>query len=126
MTDLEAELRHDRTLRNAAKRLLRHDVAAVKGDVSERGLGGRMLDRARDGASEAAQGAAGYADEHRAQVGTGLAVGIGALLAYIFRDRVMGFLEGLFEEDRTPLESAYDRARDEAERLADTARSYLD
>ncbi|APE28669.1 hypothetical protein [Aurantiacibacter gangjinensis] len=122
MADLERQLRHDRTLRNAAKRLVKFDIACVKGDVSDRGVGGRALDRAKDGAAGIAESTAEYADTHRTQVGIGIALAMIAAVAYLFRDRLADMIFGLFEKDEEPLE----RAAKAAEQFADDVRSYFD
>ncbi|MFB0611361.1 hypothetical protein [Aurantiacibacter poecillastricola] len=124
MADLEYQLHEDRVLRDAAKRLVKADIAFVKGDMSQKGLGGRMADRAKDGAADIAENAAEYADTHRTEVGTGLAVGILALIAWIFRDRLADAVYAMFH-DKSALEEAADRAAEMAEHITDDARSFL-
>lgn len=121
MADLRSQLHEDRMLRDAAKRLVKNDMAFVRGDVSRKGLGGRFADRAKDGAAELADTAGSYADTHRAQVGTGLVVGVAAVVGWIFREQLAEAVYDLFH-DKGPLEQAADKA----EQLARNARSYLD
>lgn len=121
MPDLEAELKEDLMLRNAAKRLVKADLGFVKGDVAQKGIGSRAAGRAREGAADIAENAADYADTHRVQVGTGIAVAVAAFAGWIFRDRLADAIYGLFHE-KGPLE----KAADKAEQLAEDARSLID
>ena len=121
MADLQEQLHEDRMLRDAAKQLVKADVASVKGDVSRKGLGGRVVDRAKDGAAELTDNATDFADTHRTQVGTGIVVAVAAIAGWIFRDRLADALYDLFH-DKGPLEQAAEKA----EQLARDARSYID
>lgn len=121
MADLERELQEDLMLRNAAKRLVKADIGYLKGDMAEKGVGGRVADRAKDGAADIAENAADYADTHRAQVGTGIAVAIVALLGWIFRDRLADAVYDMLHE-----KGLLERTADKAEQLAEDARSLLD
>ncbi len=121
MADLQRQLHEDRMLRDAAKRLVKNDMAHVKGDVSRKGLGTRFVDRTKDGVAELADTTGHYADTHRAQLGTGLIVGVAALAGWIFRDQLAEAVYDLFH-DKSPLEQAADKV----EQVAQNARSYLD
>lgn len=121
MADLESDLRQDRALRNAAKRLVKADLGFLKGDVAEKGLGGRIADRAKDGAAGIAESAADFAGENKLQVGTGLVVAAAAFAGWIFRDRLGDAIYDLFHS-KGPLEEAAERV----EQLAEDARSLID
>lgn len=121
MADLEHDLREDRALRNAAKQLVKADISFLKGDMVQKGLGARAVDRAKDGAADIAENTVEYASENRLQVGTGIALAIVAFAGWIFRDRLSDAVYGLFHE-KGPLE----KAADKAEQLAEDARSLLD
>ena len=97
MADLASKLRQDRTLRNAAKRLIKTDIAHVRGDVSARGIGGRAIDRMKDGAAEIADDASDYADTHRGQLGAGIALAVIGAVGWFFRDRLADAIYDLFE-----------------------------
>lgn len=121
MADLERELKEDLMLRNAAKRLVKADLGFLKGDMAQKGLGSRVADRARDGAADIAENATDYADTHRVQVGTGIAVALAALLGWIFRDRLADAVYDMLHE-----KGLLERTADKAEQLAEDARSLLD
>lgn len=121
MPDLQHQLREDRALRNAAKRLVKADVAFVKGDVAQKGIGSRIAGRAKEGAAGMAENTADYADENRAIVGTGVAIAIAAVVGWIFRDRLADAVYDLFHE-----KGPFEKAADKAEQLADKARSLVD
>ncbi|WP_338244754.1 hypothetical protein [Aurantiacibacter hainanensis] len=121
MADLERELKEDLMLRNAAKRLVKADLAFLKGDMAQKSLGGRVADRAKDGAADMAENAADYADTHRVQVGTGVAVAIAAIAAWIFRDRLADAVYDMLHE-----KSLLEKGAERAEQLAEDARSLID
>ncbi|WP_120078510.1 hypothetical protein [Aurantiacibacter odishensis] len=121
MADLEHQLQQDRALRNAAKRLVKADFGFVKGDMAQKGLGGRIAGRAKDGAADIAESTADYASEHRLQVGTGIAVAVAAFAGWIFRDRLADAVYNLFHE-----KGLMEQAADKAEQLAEDARSLFD
>lgn len=121
MADLENQLEQDRALRNAAKRLVKSDLGFVKGDMARKGIGGRIVGRAKDGAAGIAENTADYASENRVQVGTGIALAAAAFAGWIFRDRLADAVYDLFH-DKGPLEEAAEKA----EQLAEDARSWFD
>ncbi|MWV28072.1 hypothetical protein [Aurantiacibacter rhizosphaerae] len=121
MTDLQTQMHEDRMLRDAAKRMVKSDVAYVKGDMSCKGLGGRFVDRIKDGASELSDNTHEYADTHRAQVGTGIAVAVAAFFGWKYREQLADAVYDLFHE-KTPVE----KVSEKAEQLARDARSYFD
>lgn len=79
------ELRH---LRNVSKGLLRDDVAFLKGERGGKRVGPRLMEKASGSARDAASNAAGLAGEHKAKIGTGVALGVATFTAWIFRDRI--------------------------------------
>ncbi|GAA5050349.1 hypothetical protein GCM10023208_09240 [Erythrobacter westpacificensis] len=121
MADIEQQLHEDRALRNAAKRLVKADLGFVKGDMAEKGIGGRIAGRAKDGAADIAENTADYAGEHRLQVGTGFFIAAAAFAGWIFRDRLADAVYNLFHE-KGPLEEAAEKA----EQLAEDARSLFE
>lgn len=124
MADLEQQLHEDRLMRDAAKRLVKSDIAYLKGDMAEKGIGGRAADRAKDGAADLAENAADYADAHRAQVGTGIAVAVLAIIAWIFRDRIADAIHDMFH-DESDWEQASDDLSEMAEHIAADTRSFV-
>ena len=121
MADLENDLRQDRALRNAAKHLLKADLGFLKGDVAEKGMGGRIAGRVKDGAADVAESAVEFAGEHKLQLGAGLVVAAAAFAGWMFRDRLGDAIYDLLHS-KGPLE----KAADAAEQLAEDARSFID
>ncbi len=75
----------DRALRDAAKDLVQQDLDFLRGNNAERGVGGRIADRARSGASNLAGEATDYASDNRGTVAAGVALAGAALALAIFR-----------------------------------------
>jgi len=125
MADLEHDLREDRALRNAAKKLVKADFAFLKGDMAAKGIGGRIADRAKDGAADIAENTADYANENRVKVGTGIAVAALAFAGWIFRDRLSDAIYDLVHQKGT-VEKVKDKVAETAEQLAEDARSLIE
>lgn len=89
MTDLFLRMIEDRALRDSARRLLDADIDAVRADLAERGLGGRVMDRLAESAADMADEATDYALGHKG--GLIAAVAGGAVLAglWFWRDRIV-------------------------------------
>ena len=68
--DLEAQLREDRTLRDAALALFRADISHVKADLTSRSIGARLVDRIGDGAVDVFEEAVEVADNHKGALAT--------------------------------------------------------
>lgn len=100
MADLEQQLREDRALRNAAKRLVTSSISHVKDDMAQKGLAARLLDRAKDGAAEIAENSVDLAAKNRAQVGTGIAFGLLAFVGWMFRDNIADAINALLEAEQ--------------------------
>lgn len=120
MADLEQQLQEDRALRNAAKRLVKSDLGFVKSGMAQKGLGARVAGRAKDGAADIAESTADFAETHRAQVGTGIAIAVLAVAGWIFRDRLSDAIFDLIHE-----KGLLEEATDKAEQLAEDARSSI-
>ncbi|RPF70230.1 hypothetical protein [Aurantiacibacter spongiae] len=106
MNRLEFALREDRALRMRAKRMVKQDIRNLKADItgegSSRNIGERLLDRTREGAGDLKDAAIDYADDNRGQVSAGAALGIAAVVAWLFRDSLEGFADWLLHgEDLT-------------------------
>ena len=95
MAKLELQLREDRALRDAARRLLEADLGLVKSDVDRRGLGERTADRLRDGSLDIADKAMDYARVHPVLVYGGLA----AVLLAVFRNPILDLILNLMDDD---------------------------
>ena len=88
MVKLKGQMLELRHLRNAAKGLLRDDVAFLKGERGGQKVGPRLADKASGSLRDAASGAADFAGQHKLKIGTGVVLGLGAFAAWIFRDRI--------------------------------------
>lgn len=65
MSDLARQLREDRTLRDAARELVRADVAHLKADFAAKGIASRTATRLTEGASELLDEAIAVAESNR-------------------------------------------------------------
>ena len=95
MADLE-QWRQDRALRDAAKTLVTRDLAHLRGDVEEQGVGSRMVLRLREGAEGLADDAGTFVRENPSRTGGALALGIGLVLVWLFSERIAEWLEKLW------------------------------
>ena len=95
MSTPDERWQHDRALRDAALRLVKADIALVRGDLAARGVGTRVADRVGDAALETLDDAVGYAQGHRGQV----AAAITALVLFLFRGPLLDALAALIGED---------------------------
>lgn len=111
MAKIDRQLREDRALRDAARRLLEADLGLVKGDVQDRGVGQRAADLV---GSESRDLAGKALDKARAH--PGLVIGsVVALLLVLLRnpllDLLIAFLEG--DDDEAPEDRPQDREDEE-------------
>lgn len=107
IVDLEAQLREDRSLRNAALALVKADVAHVRADLTSRGVGARIVDRIGEGAVDVFEEAVEVADNHKGALATLIA----AVILWFARHPLMSLFS---DEDVDP--------EDGAEQLADEHR----
>lgn len=115
MSTPDERWQHDRALRDAALRLVKADIALVRGDLAARGVGTRVADRVGDAALETLDDAVGYAQGHRGQV----AAAITALVLFLFRGPLLDALAALIGED--PAEEEDDEHQDETMAEAEAA-----
>ena len=105
MSDMLRQLREDRALRNAARALIDADVEILKGDIAAAPGAHSLLDRTRDGAVA-----------NRGKIGGILALLVGGVLLYIFRDSLRELLEhlrGQADESETETNPSADRSDNE-------------
>ena len=111
MTPLERQFVEDRAMRDSAKALFSADVAQVRSDLANRGVGERIGARIGEGAVDMADEALEMAGDNKGVIGAAL----GALLLYLFRNPLIDWLfgddEGVSDEGR----DAHDDGWDEAE-----------
>lgn len=91
----EALMRSERANRDAARARLDGQIARIRGDIEERGIGGRIADEAAAKAFAALDEAAAVAGESKGVIG-----GTVALLAlWLFRRPILSALAGLLGAD---------------------------
>jgi hypothetical protein len=101
VSDLERRLAEDKALRDSALALFRADLALVRADLDERGLGPRIADRLGESTLELLDDAAGYAEDNQGKV----AAGIAAVVLWFARAPILGALGRLIgpdEQDEEP------------------------
>ena len=101
---LERRLREDRAMRDQALALVKADIAHLKADYSEKGVGERAKERLLGGATDIYEEAAEVASDNR---GIAAAV-IAALLVWIARNPILNLLFGRNDEDDDELDEDYD------------------
>ena len=95
MTDLEHRLAEDKALRDAALSLFSADLALIRADLKERGIGARVADRLGEGTMELVDDAADYAQANRGKV----AAMIAAIVLWFARKPIIDGLNGLFADE---------------------------
>ena len=96
MSDLDlAQLAEYRTLRDSAWAVVRNDLDALQADLSARGVGERIKDRAAEEAEEAWDQAKNVAGDHKGVVAATLL----ALAAWLLRGPIGDALSALFGRD---------------------------
>lgn len=95
MTDTQQQLKEDRALRDAARALVKADVANLRADLTRRGIGARVIDRMGEGARDVFEEAVEIADDNR---GTFAAL-VGALMLFLARNPILSFLFGEEDDD---------------------------
>ena len=84
-----------RDARDSARDVFEVRLAQVQDDLAARGIGGRLADRVGEGARETFDHALEVADEHPGVIAGTFA----ALLLWIMRTPLMGWLNGRFAQD---------------------------
>lgn len=90
---LELQLREDRVLRDAARALLKADIAHLRADLTSRGVGARIFDRIGEGAVDVFEEAVEVAENHRGALATLIA----AIVLWFARHPIMALFSD--EED---------------------------
>lgn len=95
MSRLERQLEEDKALRDAALGLFSADLALIRSDLRERGIGGRLADRIGESTMDMVDEAADYAEANRGKVAAGLA----AIILWFARGPILDALGSLFGDD---------------------------
>ena len=94
MTPLETQLVEDRDLRDSALRLFKQDLALIREDLRERGVGARLADRIGDGTMDMVEDAVGYAEDNKGKV----AAAVAAVVLWFARGPILHGIAALFAE----------------------------
>ena len=73
MSRIEDRLADDKALRDAALALFKADLALVRADLAERGVGARVADRLGESAMDIVDEGIDYAEENKGKVAAGVA-----------------------------------------------------
>ena len=98
MSDLERRLAEDKGLRDAALRLFKADLALVRADLGERGVGQRIADRLGTSAMDLLDEGIDYAEDNKGKI----AAGIAAVVLWFARRPILSALGRLIGDDEEP------------------------
>lgn len=98
MNGAEQRLAEDKALRDAALGLFKADLALVRADLAERGVGQRVADRLGEGAMDVLDDAVDYAEDNKGQIAAALA----AVALWFARRPILGALGRLIGDDEEP------------------------
>jgi len=93
--DLARQLSEDKALRDAALQLFKSDLALVRGDLDQRGVGARAKDRIGEAAVGMVGDAIDYADDNKGWV----AAGATAVVLWFARRPILGWIADLLDGD---------------------------
>lgn len=109
MSDLERRLAEDKALRDSALALFKADLALVRADLAERGVGARIGGRVGESTMEMLDEAVDYAEDNKGKV----AAGIAAVVLWFARGPILDALGRLISiEDEEPGDDA-DRSEED-------------
>ena len=98
MSELGQRLTEDKALRDAALSLFSADLALIRADLKERGVGARVADRIGSGTLEMVDDAADYAEANRGKI----AAAVAAVVLWFARGPIMDGIAKLLGEDEEP------------------------
>jgi hypothetical protein len=100
VSDLEHRLAEDKMLRDAALALFKADLALVRADVNERGIGARIGSRLGEGTMQTLDDAVDYAEENKGKI----AAGIAAIVLWFARGPILDAIGRHLEDDENESE----------------------
>jgi hypothetical protein len=95
LSDLASQLAEDKALRDAALQLFKSDIALIRGELDERGVGARAKDRLGEAALGMADDAIDYAEDNKGWVAAGAA----ALVLWFARKPILRWLADVLDVD---------------------------
>ena len=98
MKDIHRRMAEDQALRDAALALFKADLANVRADLDERGLGARIKHRLGEGTMGVIDDAVDFADENKGAV----AAAVAAVVLWFARGPILAALERVIGEDEEP------------------------
>lgn len=98
MSELERRLAEDKGLRDAALGLFKADLALIRADLAERGIGERIGDRIGESAMDLLDEGIDYAEDNKGKVAAGIAAGV----LWFARRPILGALGRLIGNDEEP------------------------
>jgi hypothetical protein len=100
VTGPEQRLAEDKALRDAALALFKADLALVRADLAERGIGQRIADRLGTSAMDMLDEAVDYAEDNKGTV----AAAIAAVVLWFARRPILSALGSLIGDDEEPVD----------------------
>ena len=94
MNARKLQMEEDRALRDAARALVKDDIAHLRGDVEEKGIGARIASSIALGASDIAEEGMELVERHKPA-----SYGIGAVLAAVVGWWALGGDSGKFDDE---------------------------
>ena len=85
MSDRKARMRADRHLRDSARALVDADIKHLKADLAHKGIGGRIMDRAKEGAFDLYEEAIDVAEDNKGA----LAALVAAVVVWFARNPIL-------------------------------------
>jgi len=114
VSDLASRLAEDKALRDAALQLFKSDIALIRGELDERGVGARAKDRVSEAALGMLDDAIDYAEDNRSWVAASAA----AVMLWFARKPILGWLADLLEGEEPGEDDG--RSADDSESTGDT------
>lgn len=111
MSALTGRLAEDKALRDAALELFKSDIALIRDDLDERGVGARAKDRLGAAAVSMLDDAVDYAQDNKGW----MAAGAAALVLWFARKPILARIADLLDEPQPGLEPNAAEARSPAE-----------
>ena len=100
MSDRKTQMLEDKYLRDSARALVEADIEHLKADLAFKGVGGRIVDRAKEGALDLYEEAIDVAEDNRGA----LAALVAAIVVWFARNPILSLFGLEPEEDEADTE----------------------
>ena len=101
MSDLKAQMLADKHMRDSARSLVKADIEHLKADLAHKGIGGRIMDRAKEGALDLYEEAIDVADDNKGA----LAALVAAIVVWFARNPILSLFGLESGEDKADTEN---------------------